>query len=961
MAAIPPASAPSDHGPLLDRQQELAAIEAAMAESRTGSGRLVVIEGEAGIGKSAVLDAAAEMGRRDGMLGLRSSGSELEELHPFGVAETLLGPLVRESGGAHALDGPAEPARAIFDPSARRTSNGEADPLTILHAALWLVLDASERRPLLLLVDDAHWADEPSLRLLAYLAHRLSTMQVTLIVGTRPTASVAPEVSEQIRSHRRALRLPLDHLSRSATTALIDRVAGGGVDAEECERIWNATHGNPFYVVELLRAATSDGPMVAEGSVPDTIRASVRRRLTASGPAAQTVAEAIAILGDEATLSRTARLSGAPTDDQVAAVRRMTERAILQTDRLAFTHPIIRTAVLDGIPAPVRPRLHRTAADLLRDTEGPLTVAGGHLLSVEPASDPEVVTMLVGAARRATAQGDAAAAVSFLRRALDEPPASDLLGAMLLDLARAEAAAGVAGAPQRFDDAIAHLRQPHERAQARLAQGHALIQSARWRDGAAAFEAGLADVDARDVELKSRLEAGFVSSAYVGLTDHAEASRRLERILAAPLHDPAHRELAAWCAFQQTMAVTATASEAAALAQRALAGGSLPELIKDSQVVELVAGVLVATGDLDVEIAMLDDALQTARQLNAHQKVGIYSYCRSLPNLIGGRILDAIADADTALAVHEAGWEIFYPGTLATKAWAHLELDNVDAAERALEIDDQRWQQRLDYQFMVRIARGRVRAARGDHVGAIEQFHLARDAGAEIGVRTATILADWQTWCAVSLRLADRRPEAVAMARESLDIARRWGAPYGEGRAQWALGVALGDDEGIEHLRTAVGLLSVTPIRLETARAMTELGAALRRSGRMVEARTTLATAADLSHRIGAAALAGRARDELAAAGARPRRYAVSGVESLTPSELRVARMAAEGRTNREVAQALFVTPKAVEYHLANAYRKLGISSRADLGRVLRQDEVPGSAEGRGSSGIADPQPRSGR
>lgn len=178
------------------------------------------------------------------------------------------------------------------------------------------------------------------------------------------------------------------------------------------------------------------------------------------------------------------------------------------------------------------------------------------------------------------------------------------------------------------------------------------------------------------------------------------------------------------------------------------------------------------------------------------------------------------------------------------------------------------------------------------------------------------------------------------MARESLDIARRWGAPYGEGRAQWALGVALGDDEGIEHLRTAVGLLSVTPIRLETARAMTELGAALRRSGRMVEARTTLASAADLAHRIGATALAGRARDELAAAGARPRRYAVSGVESLTPSELRVARMAAEGRTNREVAQALFVTPKAVEYHLANAYRKLAIGGRAQLAGALRGDEV---------------------
>lgn len=929
----PPASTRVE-ADLLERRDEMDRIERALAVTLGGTGQLIVVEGEAGLGKTALLVAARETPTAARLRQLSAMGSELEQLHPFGVAASLLGPVVRELGGPEALTGPAEPARALFDP---RTEPTGFDPLAIIHAAMWLIVDASEQQPLLLTVDDAHWADEPSLRLMAHIAHRLADLPVALLVGTRIADSPAPEVSEQIRAHREAIRLPLRHLSATAVATLVERIDGTQRESADPQRMWSRTGGNPFYVVELVRArASSDG---ADGpDVPDTIRASIRRRLTACGPHADTVAEAVAVLGADADLATVQRLSRTTEADAVAAIRSMTERAILQPRQLAFTHPIVAATVMESIPDAVAGQMHRQAAQILMDDGQPATAAATHLLATAPSRDTRVAATLRDAARMALAKGDPGAATRYLLRALREPPARADHGLVLLDLAKAAAATGDPGANERFDEAVRHLRHPHERAQARLAQGHALIQSARWTEGARAFEAGLAEVDARDVELKSRLEAGFVSSAYVGLADHAEASRRLERILAAPLHDPAHRELAAWTAFQQVLSLTATASESTALAKRSLRAAPLEQLIPGSQVIELVAGVLIGAGEVVDDIALLDEAIATAQRLNAHQKAGIYHYCRALPHLLSGRIADAIADAETALAIHDLGWEVFYPGACAALAWAHLERGDVDAAAEAVAIDEATWGQRLDYQFMVRIARGRIRSALGDRSGALEQFELARAAGVAMGIRTCTLLADWRSWCTVELMLAGDRRAAIELGEEGLDIARRWGAPLGEARALSALGIARGGHDGLADLEAAVDLLAGGPIHLELTRVLVELGSAQRRAGRLVEARDSLRRGADVAHRIGAVALGARARDELSAAGARPRRYAMTGIDALTPSELRVARLAANGRTNREAAQALFVTPKAVEYHLANAYRKLGIGGRSELPAALRED-----------------------
>jgi DNA-binding CsgD family transcriptional regulator len=232
--------------------------------------------------------------------------------------------------------------------------------------------------------------------------------------------------------------------------------------------------------------------------------------------------------------------------------------------------------------------------------------------------------------------------------------------------------------------------------------------------------------------------------------------------------------------------------------------------------------------------------------------------------------------------------------------------------------------------------RARLRMLNGDLVGGLEDtLDTGRHSDA-LGGRNPAFMA-WRSQAALALLQLGDRGEARRLAAEELELARTWGAPRALGAALRAAGLAEGGARGLGLLKEAVEVLTNSPAKLEHAKARTELGAALGRANRRSEAREQLRRAVELATICGAGPLAGRANSELRATGARPRRIALSGVESLTPSEGRVAQMAAEGPTNREIAQALFVTPKTVEIHLSSVYRKLGISSRAQLPTALAE------------------------
>jgi DNA-binding CsgD family transcriptional regulator/ribosomal protein L12E/L44/L45/RPP1/RPP2 len=939
----------TDPATLLERDVEIGLVDEVVTAAQGGSGRILLIEGEAGIGKSTLLRHAIAAASRRGIPTLSARGNDLERHYPFGVVLDLLGRTVQRATRRDALfTGAAALAEPIFtggtgaSTGASTGAGAVADPFATLHGLFWLTLAVSNGDPLVMVVDDAHWVDDASLRYLAYLGQRIEDLPIALLLAQRPGEGAATvEPGAALRRLPGVVRLEPQRLSPAATEALMER-AGAGVDRPMAQKVWASTRGNPFLTVELTRALTeSDDRALSDSdpsAIPERVTLAIRSRLHQLGDAPRRLAEAIAVLGENVTLRQAATLAN--LDDALAgdAARRLVDASILDAfGSLAFIHPLVRDAVYTSIPSAVRAADHRRAADVLQAAGVAPESVAVQLLAAERRADARVVDVLEQAAAAATASGAPALSQTYLRRAIEEPPSADRRPRILLNLARANAALGTDLAVARYQEALAEIDDPHQRAEVLLELGHTLINAVQWETATDIFEKGLEELSAigeHDSDLASRLEAGFVSAAFVSLTRRGKAEELLARMLSQSRIDPAHRELAVWAAFQRTAAVTSTADEMRELVDRTLGGAAPEELVRQGQIVEVACGVLLSTDALDHELDLLNRSLEAVQRLGSEAKFGVYSYCRAWPHYYTGHLAEAIADAQAAIRAAELGWETFYPATCSVLGWALIERGELDQAEQAVTLDAERWSERLDYQLLVPITRGRVALERGRLDEAVAQFRQAQRGGERTGLKTP-VPPDWRSWLAIALAGLGRRDEAIAVAEEGLELAERWGARWPRGVALRAAGIAHGDERGLDLLHQAEEQLSTGPARLEYARTMLERGAALRRSGRTREARGALSEAADLLHRMGATGLLRRAADELAAAGARPRRYAVRGVEALTPSELRVARLAAAGRTNREVAQSLFVTPKAVEYHLANAYRKLGIGGRAQLGGAL--------------------------
>lgn len=932
--------------PILERGSELDAIDDVLDRAASGVGHLMVIEGEAGIGKSTILHAALDRARSNGFRALQATGSELERQYPYGVAIGLFETLLRDQAFSHSdlFGGPAAITEALFDATPGIDDPRSGDPFAAIHGLYWLTLNATERGPIVLAVDDAQWADEASLRFLHYLGQRVDELPIALLLAFRSgEVTSADEVAQQILGSRSALEIRPSPLSEAAVGELLLASGEGLADRTLQHDCWTASGGNPFFVTELiwvLRDGDLDRGEHVDGGiaslVPDRIARFIENRISRLDQGAQRFAEAVAVLDGEADLRRSAALAGLSEEAADVAVRELTGAAILSgAGSLAFAHPIVRSAVYRRIPDVLRARLHREAALLLRRDAAPLGVIAGQLLAAERTGDTEVVAILLDSARQASSRGEASIAVRNLRRAIEEPPPPERRAEIVLELARAEAAVGDPSAVRLYDEALTRTDDRRHRARLLLELGHVLVQAADHGAAAEAFRRGIDELEGSDDPLIGRLEAGFVASAWFAIEHHPMAERISARIFTDPTLGPARRELAMSIAFQRSISGTASAVEMVALVNRALEEAPIEVLVTEGQLIELATGVLFSTDDLLTEIDLLDRAIDAVQEAGSFAKVGLYSAARSYPEIPTGRLSDAIADAQAAIRAADLGWEAFYPAACAYQALAHVERGDIQAAGEVLSIDPARWAMRADW-ITVLIARGRLFAAQGDPHKAISEFRAAGEFAAMAGFRSPGP-PDWRTWLAVALTQVQEHDEARSVAAEAVEIARRWGARWPIGTALRAAGIAEGGSAGIDLLREAVVNLEASPARLELARTDVELGAALRRYGSLGQARETLRRGMDLANRCGADALVAQSREELKAAGARPRRYALSGIEALTPSEGRVANLAATGRTNREIAQTLFVTPKAVEYHLANAYRKLGIGSRQELQGAMQR------------------------
>ncbi len=920
---------------LLERDRELGAVAGLVEGAAGGRGGVLWIEGAAGIGKTSLLDHARERAAAAGVRVLSARAGALEQELAYGVVRGLFEPLlagVRPEERTELLAGAARlaaPVITLDDPGA-----GPESSAGTLHGLYWLTANLADLGPVLLTVDDAHWADAPSLRALAYLAARIAELPVALAVATRPAAPDAnPDLVEAIRERCRTVLRPRP-LSRDGSDTLVRaRVADvpAGPFSAACH---DATGGNPFLLRALLAVLVADGVRpdsdgvgaVAERA-PEVVGTAVGERLRHAGPDAAAVARATAVLTGNAPLRQVAALTGLPAEEVADVAESLVEAGLFRAGRpLAFVHPLVEQAVSARMTAGERHRGHRAAARVLTGEGAAPELVAMHLLQAEALGDPEVVAALRAAARNAIGKGAPESAVTYLRRALEEPPAPAERARVLFELGTATVRVSYVDGVAQLEDALAAASDPELGAGIALELARSLRTTLDYRRALAVLDRALAGLGGTHPELELELEAEVVGLAR---RDPQRRAAALERTRA--LQDPARPATRGRAVLLANTAVDALQDgeeqRAVEMAGEAL-DAALSHRQPDPGVLLPATTVLLSTERLDRMLATCESMLDGARRRGSTADFASASVLRAQTHYLLGRLDDAEADARTAddlAAEHDVPYARRY-----TQAWlvqVLVERGRLDEADASLA----RSAVTTDLAHLLD-ARGRLRLAQGRAAEAWEDFTECGRRLDRRGVRHPGLMP-WKPNAALALHHMGHDDDALRLAGEATAQARQWSAPRALGLGLRATGLVTGAPE---PLREAVAVLASTAARLEHARAMVDLGAVLRRDNRRSAARDELARGRELATACGADALAERARDELVAAGARPRTVAVSGPAALTASERRVAELAADGLSNRAVAQALFVTTKTIETHLGHAYRKLGVTGRDELAGALR-------------------------
>jgi DNA-binding NarL/FixJ family response regulator len=949
---------------LLERDRELEALGGALDDARAGTGRLTVIEGHAGMGKSQLLAAARGFAKGTGVRVLSATGSELERDFAFGAALQLLEPAVSGATPAQRerlFSGAARLSEPLFDSPAAEAgrTDSEDDVFPVLHGLYWLVSNLAENGPLLLALDDAHWADAPSLRFVLYLAQRLAALPVVLAIARRPGEPGGEEdLLARLSGHPAAGRITLEPLSERAIERLARATFADEVDPDFGAACGEVTRGNPLLVNQLLSALAAEGAGPgAEGARrvrelgPEEVSRSILLRLSGLQLGATSLARAIAVLGDGTPLRRAAALASVEPGLAGEAADALAAAEILRAgEPLGFVHPIVRSAIYAELPRAERARMHTAAAQALRHEDAAPELIATHLLQSEPAGEAWVVEGLRAAAERAQAAGAPGSAVRYLRRALAEPPARADRADVMADLGRAAAAAGDPRAVEYLEEALVAVADPHRRAEVAYATGRVLTAGGRHREAAEIFDRGLEELRALgedgDAELALRLESGYVGAARRDVATLPLAVARLRPILARALDGstPGQRALLAHVAYERAL-LGESHERVREAAATALAGGLLlEEDTADGVAFHHAVAALAWADDLEGALDALAAAVDDARRRGTAFGYAGAVHARASVHYLAGRVDEALTDARVAMAAGREGWRLALPSAHAVACRALIERGDLEGAEAALALPggEQRWEASVVLSQLIE-ARAWLSLARGDAEDAGAGFLDCRRRQTWVQAPNPAIMS-WRSGAALAAQAQGDGERARSLAEQEVELARAYGAPRPIGIALRTCGLAMGGAEGLELLEAAVGVLEASPARLELARARVELGAALRRAGLRQAAQEELRRALDAAHRCGAAALAERAREELGAAGGRPRRPQLSGLESLTASERRVAELAAGGSTNREIAQALFVTVKTVEWHLRNTYLKLGIASRRELAGAMAADGAPQAA-----------------
>lgn len=936
----------SSAAPLLERERELERLRIGVAAAGAGTGGLVLVEGDPGVGKTALLAAVAEIAAAAGLTVLSARGGELEAASGFGVAQQLLERCVVEAGAEERERLLAGAAALAASPLGLVAAGAPLDPAQARHGLYWLLAALAERGPLALLVDDAQWADLPSLDWLLYLARRIERLPVLVVIARAPgEPTAARPLFEALAVEPVAATIALESLSEAGTAAALAALDGGAPAADFARACHEWTGGNPHFVAEiageLVAEGLEPGPEAAarlRSLAPQRVAAVTLLRLARLSPEARGLAAALAVLGGEAALSTAAELAGLDSGSAAAADELARARFVAVAPRLRFLQPLLGRVVYEDLGPARRAADHARAARLLEAAgAGPAAVAA-QLLHAAPSGDPWVVERLREAAAGELGRGSATAAVPLLRRALAEPPAAVEVAGLRTMLGLAES---MAGDPAGLDSLRAGFEAADgpARAGAALLLARFLVYAGRGREVVERVEPVLAAMGEGDAPLRARLEAALITAARADRGLREVADEHLERIRPVAAEDsPVGRVVAVVCA----SAATANGDPVAAaidFARAALGGGRLLDeepLSPDIYLIPL--SMLAICDELEEAAAGFGDALDRARRrgspLAYAATAAIGSWTAVLRGDLGGA--EVLCRDAIRIAAESPGLE-----ALRGFATVHLALATIERGEPQAALDllgpdvgahaesPHTWSREALF------ALGRARLELRRPAEALPLLLACGELSESLGIRNPAFLP-WRSRAALALRELGEVEEAASRAAEEVELARAFGARRPLGIALRAAGLVAGGDEGLELLEESAAVLAESPARLERAHTAVALGAALRRSRRRADAREHLAVGLELAEACGAAPLAAAAREELAAGGARVRAGGRWDADALTASELRTCRMAAEGLSNPAIAQALFVTRATVESHLHAAYRKLGITSRAALPEALR-------------------------
>jgi DNA-binding CsgD family transcriptional regulator len=911
----------------VERQLECSRLERIMQSVSSGDGGVAIVEGPPGIGKSALVRWLGDRCESAG-IGIRTvRATELGAEVSFGLARRLLEPDVRRRPEL-LHTGWSRRARPLFDGEA--AGGGLAAPLIEGLVALVSELIRAEGR-LLLAVDDAQWADSESLRFLGELAerrHELGAGVVLAVSDGTPVADRAALDRIAALADGGGIITPAP-LSPAGIRELVDaRRPGGG--EELARRLAAATGGNPLLVVALLEAADHDD--LEHLRVPAPVTRLVLSRLRDLGAEAQQLALAVAVLS-EAPLRVAAEHAGLPPAVAESAADALIARHVLaEGEPLRFSQPVVADALLQTIAGFDLTARHRQAAALLaRDGAHDEQIAA-HLVRSRPSGDAWSCEILRRAARAALGRGDPSGAVRLLERAVAEPPPRALRGALLVELAQARAATGSPAAIEAFESALDQLQEPSQRLDAWHGLSRLLYVRGEHALAATAAASGLAELPAGDPR-RERLLADELAAATFVPDLAGDAMARTEALIGGP--PPSDPALIAQMIIHQAWRGI-DVERLPELAALAVADDPLVDAGSGGFALSFVAGALNMIDQTPRSCELLNAGLERVAERGDPLAEVALRCCRAWAQIYQGQLERARRDLDAVQALNRLGWSAVDGLCGPPLVRLLIELGDLEGARAALR----RTPRGLHNPGLPWFA-GAVAYAAGDHAEALTAFEQAGQELEEMLALGNPGVLPWRSSAAMAAAQLGRLEYAQALVTPELDRAMGLGVPRALGVALRAAGFITGD---LALLERSVAVLEQSPAALELAWSLLFLGITYRRARRTRDARAPLGRALDLARELGATLVAQRALQEFKAAGARPRSRPRTGVQALTASERNVAELAASGRTTRQIAGELFLTPKTVETHLTRVFRKLGLTSRAQLAPLLAPPPGPRSA-----------------